>query len=74
MIRDRMGVQADGPRSTWIAWLLLVAVVTVFYVAYFSPVLLQHRYLAPGDGEVYYLPFFDLPIRDAWTRGGNSTG
>ncbi|WP_408952596.1 YfhO family protein [Lysobacter sp. Hz 25] len=47
-------------------WLGLGVFFLLFYLLYFSPTLLQGRYLAPGDGEVYYLPFFDLPIGQIW--------
>src|SRR5215211_7067912 len=31
---------------------------SLLYAAFFSPVLLSNRLLAPGDGYVYYLPAF----------------
>ncbi|ALN93117.1 YfhO family protein [Lysobacter gummosus] len=49
---------------TW--WLALAAVFVGFYVAYFSPVLFGGSVLGPGDGIVYYLAFFDLPIGRVW--------
>lgn len=49
-----------------VPWLGLVVFFAVFYVIYFSPALVQGGYLAPGDGEVYYLAFFDLPIGQIW--------
>lgn len=52
----------------WMPWLILAMAFFAFYLLYFSPVLLQHRYLGPGDGEVYYLPFFELPISQTWNE------
>ncbi|MGH8063265.1 MAG: YfhO family protein [Pseudoxanthomonas sp.] len=53
-------------RLTFSAWLLLALVFAVFYALYFSPVLLQHGLLAPGDGTFYYRPFFELPATELW--------
>ncbi len=36
------------------------------YLLYFSPALLNQSLLAPGDGEIYYLPFFNLPVNELW--------
>ncbi len=37
-------------------YMAVLAFFVMFYVAYFSPVLLSGRLLAPGDGSVSYLP------------------
>ncbi|PPJ41540.1 MULTISPECIES: YfhO family protein [unclassified Pseudoxanthomonas] len=47
-------------------WLLLALCFIAFYAIYFSPALLKHVLLAPGDGEIYYLPLFRLPITEFW--------
>lgn len=51
------------PVSTWAILVLLFA---VLYILYFSPVLFQDGLLAPGDGAIYYWPFFELPATDLW--------
>lgn len=38
----------------------------VYFLVYFSPVLLRGGTLAPGDGEVYYLSFFGLSPFQFW--------
>lgn len=48
--------------------LLLLALFSVFFALYFSPAWMRNALLAPGDGEIYYLPLFDLPIRELWNR------
>ncbi|BAV96448.1 YfhO family protein [Lysobacter enzymogenes] len=52
--------------ATAAPWAALAVFFVAFYAAYFAPVLVQGFYLAPGDGEVFYLPFFDLPIGQTW--------
>jgi hypothetical protein len=49
-----------------IAWALLVLFFGLYYAAYFSPVLARGGTLAPGDGEIYYLSYFQLPILQFW--------
>ncbi|HVP47533.1 MAG TPA: hypothetical protein VMT32_13150, partial [Bryobacteraceae bacterium] len=34
----------------------------IFFAAFFAPVTLSHRLLAPGDGTVYYLPHYLMPF------------
>ncbi len=41
-------------------WLLLILGFVAFYAVYFSRVLLRQVALAPGDGEIFYLPLFHL--------------
>lgn len=53
-------------RYGWVGWLLLVGLFSLYYAAYFSPVLVHGGTLAPGDGEVYYLSYFDLPVFQFW--------
>jgi hypothetical protein len=58
------------PPSLWMAarrWLVIAGGFSVFFAAYFSPALLRDRLLAPGDGEIYYVPFFHLPITRLWS-------
>lgn len=50
----------------WVGWLLLLALFALYYVVYFAPVLVRGGILAPGDGEVYYLSYFNLPILQFW--------
>ncbi|HEY5805345.1 MAG TPA: YfhO family protein [Lysobacter sp.] len=46
--------------------LVLVGAFALFYALYFSPALLHGYLLAPGDGEIYYYPFFNLPAWEIW--------
>lgn len=58
-IRDelRAGASAGGHRRASVAeYAAVLAFFTFFYLAYFSPVLVGDRLLAPGDGAVSYLP------------------
>lgn len=54
--------------ATLVPWVLLVAGFAVFYLLYFSPALLRQVLMAPGDGEIYYLPFFGLPATEIWNN------
>lgn len=47
-------------------WWWLPVLLTVFYGLYFSPVLFSGGLLAPGDGIIYYWPFFGLSALDLW--------
>ena len=63
------GASAQALRASrygWLGWLLLIGFFALYYAAYFSPVLVHGGTLAPGDGEVYYLSYFDLPIFQFW--------
>lgn len=57
-LRSRLSILAP--------WALLVIGFVAFYLLYFSPALLRQVVMAPGDGEIYYLPFFDLPATEIW--------
>ncbi len=48
-------------------WLVLVVAFAAFYALYFAPALLREVLLAPGDGAIYYLPFFAQPPVRLWT-------
>ena len=50
-----------------LVWAMLVGFFAVFYTVYFSPATLRNGLLAPGDGEIYYLPFFGLPAWEFWS-------
>ncbi|MFO1305824.1 MAG: YfhO family protein [Burkholderiales bacterium] len=47
-------------------WIALLAGLCAFYAAYFAPALYRGTMLAPGDGILYYYPFFIAPIQ-LWT-------
>ncbi|HVJ39329.1 MAG TPA: YfhO family protein [Stenotrophomonas sp.] len=49
-----------------LAWLALAVSFWLLFTAYFSPVLVQHGLLGPGDGEIYYLPFLKLSVFQLW--------
>lgn len=58
-IRDglRASAPAAGHQHASVAeYAAVLAFFTLFYLAYFSPVLVGDRLLAPGDGAVSYLP------------------
>lgn len=47
-------------------WAWLPVLLIVFHLVYFAPALAAGRLLAPGDGAIYYLPFFGLSPLDLW--------
>lgn len=47
-------------------WAWLPVLLVVIHLLYFAPALGAGRLLAPGDGAIYYLPFFDLSPLDLW--------
>ncbi len=55
-----------GRFAAAVPWLALTLLFVAFYTVFFAPILIQHRFLAPTDGAIYYLPFFDLPIGQTW--------
>lgn len=48
------------------AWFLAAMFFAALYALYFAPALFKDALLAPGDGEIYYLPFFHLPVTELW--------
>ena len=58
-----------GRRKVWRTPLIWVPVFfCVFYIAYFSPALIQGKLLAPGDGYNFYYSAFEMPWR-LWEPG-----
>lgn len=47
-------------------WIAVLAGLCAFYAAYFAPAFYRGTMLAPGDGILYYYPFFVAPVQ-LWT-------
>jgi hypothetical protein len=56
------GENRGAKSGDWRGHLFALAFFGCLYAAFFAPATLAGRFLAPGDGTLYYLPHFRMPL------------